>query len=31
MPYKNAARYGVERVEIRADEDEGVVAVRYLP
>jgi len=29
--YKNAARYGIDRVEIRADEEEGVVAVRYLP
>jgi hypothetical protein len=31
MTYKNAARYGVERVEIRTDEDEGVVTIRYLP
>ena len=30
MTYKNAARYGVERVEIRTDED-GVVSIRYLP
>jgi hypothetical protein len=29
--YKNAARYGVERVEIRTDEDAGVVSIRYLP
>lgn len=30
--YKNAARYdNVERVEIRSDEDEGVVSVRYMP
>lgn len=30
--YKNAARYDhVERVEIRTDEDEGIVSVRYLP
>lgn len=29
--YKNAARYGVERVEIRTDEDEGIVSIRYLP
>jgi len=31
MTYKNAARYGVERVEIRSDADEGIVSVRYLP
>lgn len=31
MTYKNAARYGVERVEIRTDEDDGVVSIRYLP
>lgn len=32
MTYKNAARYEtVERVEIRTDEDEGVVSIRYLP
>ncbi|MEF8813880.1 MAG: DUF5812 family protein [Halovenus sp.] len=31
MTYKNAARYGMERVEIRADEDDGIVAIRYLP
>jgi len=29
--YKNAARYGVDRVEIRTDEDEGIVSIRYLP
>jgi hypothetical protein len=28
--HKNAARYGVERVEIRTDES-GIVSVRYLP
>ena len=26
-----AARYGVRRVEVRVDEDEGVLSVRYLP
>jgi len=31
MTYKNAARYGAERVEIRTDEDDGVVSIRYLP
>jgi hypothetical protein len=31
MTYKNAARYGVGRVEIRADEELGVVSIRYLP
>jgi hypothetical protein len=31
MTYKNAARYGIERVEIRTDEDEGIVSIRYLP
>lgn len=31
MTYKNAARYGVTRVEIRSDEDDGVVTIRYLP
>ena len=31
MTYKNAARYGVDRVEIRADEEAGIVSVRYLP
>lgn len=31
MTYKNAARYEVERVEIRTDESEGVVSIRYLP
>ena len=30
MTYKNAARYGVSRVEIRTDES-GIVSVRYLP
>lgn len=30
MTYKNAARSGVERVEIRTDES-GIVSVRYLP
>lgn len=30
MTYKNAARYGVNRVEIRTDET-GLVSVRYLP
>jgi len=29
--YKNAARYGVDRVEIRTDEDDGIVSIRYLP
>jgi len=29
--YKNAARYGVERVEVRTDGDEGIVSIRYLP
>lgn len=30
--YKNAARYDhVERVEVRTDEDEGIVSIRYLP
>ena len=31
MTYKNAARYGIERVEIRTDEAEGIVSIRYLP
>lgn len=32
MTYKNAARYDdVSRVEIRTDEDEGVVSIRYMP
>jgi len=31
MTYKNAARYGVERVEVRTDETEGLVSIRYLP
>ncbi|WP_331234903.1 DUF5812 family protein [Natronorarus salvus] len=26
-----AARYGARRVEVRVDEDEGVLSVRYLP
>jgi hypothetical protein len=30
MTHKNAARYGVDRVEIRTDES-GIVSVRYLP
>lgn len=32
MTYKNAARYDeVSRVEIRTDEDEGIVSIRYMP
>lgn len=31
MTYKNAARYGIERVEVRTDADAGVVSIRYLP
>ena len=31
MTYKNAARYGVSRVEIRSSEDDGIVSIRYLP
>ena len=33
MTYKNAARYGVSRVEIRTSEDDnrGIVSIRYLP
>jgi len=31
LPYKNAARYGVGRVEIRTDGEAGIVSVRYLP
>jgi hypothetical protein len=31
QPYKNAARNGVDRVEIRSDADAGVIAIRYLP
>lgn len=32
MTYKNAARYDdVSRVEIRTDEDDGVVSIRYMP
>lgn len=31
MTYKNAARYDVGRVEIRSDEEEGIVSIRYLP
>ncbi|MXR52587.1 hypothetical protein GRX03_13330 [Halovenus sp. WSH3] len=30
-PYKNAARYGVNRVEVRTDEESGVISIRYLP
>jgi hypothetical protein len=30
-PYKNAVDVGVDRVEIRTDEDEGVISIRYLP
>lgn len=30
-PYKNAADVGVDKVEIRTDEDEGVISIRYLP
>jgi len=29
--YKNAARYGVDRVEVRIDEEQGIVSIRYLP
>jgi len=29
--YKNAARYGIDRVEVRTDEEEGIVSIRYLP
>jgi len=29
--YKNAARYGVDRVEIRTDDEKGIVSIRYLP
>lgn len=31
MTYKNAARYGIDRVEIRSDEAAGTVSIRYLP
>ena len=31
LTYKNAARYDVGRVEIRAEYDDGVVSIRYLP
>jgi len=31
MTYKNAARYEIERVEVRTDEEEGIVSIRYLP
>jgi len=31
MTYKNAARYGVGRVEVRSDAEAGIVSVRYLP
>ena len=30
-PYKNAVDVGVDRVEIRTDEDEGIISIRYLP
>jgi len=29
--YKNAARYAVGRVEIRTDDEDGIVSIRYLP
>jgi len=31
MTYKNAARYGVNRVEIRTATDPSIVSIRYLP
>lgn len=31
MTYKNAARQGIERVEIRTDEEIGLVSIRYMP
>lgn len=31
MTYKNAARYDIERVEVRTDDSEGIVSIRYLP
>jgi len=31
MTYKNAARYEVDRVELRSDEERGIVSIRYLP
>ncbi len=31
MTYKNAARYGIDRVEIRTDDAAGIVSIRYLP
>jgi hypothetical protein len=31
LTYKNAARYAVGRVEIRTDDEDGVVSIRYLP
>jgi len=31
MTYKNAARYGIERVEIRTATDPSIVSIRYLP
>ena len=29
--YKNAAHFGVERVEVRTHEEQGIVSIRYLP
>jgi hypothetical protein len=29
--YKNAARYGIDRVEVRTDDADGIVSIRYLP
>lgn len=31
LTYKNAARYGVGRVEIRTHDADGIVSIRYLP
>lgn len=31
MTYKNAARYDIGRVEIRMDDTDGIVSIRYLP
>jgi len=31
MTYKNAARYDIDRVEVRSDADQGLVSIRYLP
>jgi hypothetical protein len=31
LTYKNAARYAVGRVEIRTDDEDGIVSIRYLP